>query len=80
MTSTISNTADPAIVELENARDTKAHHDPHAPDADEQKAESTPYRQDVFGDEEHAEVKYKTLEWWCVSQPLYPVSSPLTNS
>ncbi|KAI9370256.1 transmembrane amino acid transporter protein-domain-containing protein [Aspergillus egyptiacus] len=31
---------------------------------DQQNAESSPYRQDVFGDEEHAEVKYKTLEWW----------------
>ncbi|KAJ0418655.1 transmembrane amino acid transporter protein-domain-containing protein [Aspergillus carlsbadensis] len=64
MTSSISNTADPTIVELEDARDTKTHHDPQPGDADEQKAESTPYRQDVFGDEEHAEVKYKTLEWW----------------
>lgn len=38
---------------------------PTLPD-DIQKAETTPYRQDVFGDEEHAEVKYKTLKWWYV--------------
>lgn len=31
---------------------------------DVQKADSAPYRQDVFGDEEHAEVKYKVLTWW----------------
>ncbi|OJJ83406.1 uncharacterized protein ASPGLDRAFT_26340 [Aspergillus glaucus CBS 516.65] len=37
--------------------------DPTLPD-DIQKAETVPYRQDVFGDEEHAEVKYKTLKWW----------------
>lgn len=39
--------------------------DPTLPD-DIQKAETAPYRQDVFGDEEHAEVKYKTLKWWYV--------------
>ncbi|BCR86917.1 uncharacterized protein ACHE_30904A [Aspergillus chevalieri] len=37
--------------------------DPPFPD-DIQKAETAPYRQDVFGDEEHAEIKYKTLKWW----------------
>ncbi|KAA8650817.1 uncharacterized protein ATNIH1004_003506 [Aspergillus tanneri] len=31
---------------------------------DEQKGETTAYRQDVFGDEEFAEVKYKVLKWW----------------
>lgn len=31
---------------------------------DVQKAETAPYRLDVFGDEEHAEVKYKVLKWW----------------
>lgn len=40
--------------------------DPALPN-DIQKAETAPYRQDVFGDEEHAEVKYKTLKWWYVS-------------
>lgn len=27
-------------------------------------ANATPYRQDAFGNEESAEVRYKTLEWW----------------
>lgn len=31
---------------------------------DVQKAEAAPYPQDVFGDEEGAEVKYKVLKWW----------------
>ena len=49
--------------------------DPTLPD-DIQKAETVPYRQDVFGDEEHAEVKYKTLKWWCVSFHLFPRHAP----
>lgn len=32
--------------------------------ADEKKIEPTPTRQDAFGDETHAEVKYKVLKWW----------------
>lgn len=27
-----------------------------------------PQYQDAFGNEENAEVKYKTMEWWYVSQ------------
>lgn len=35
--------------------------------ADEKKGEITsPSRQDAFGDEEFAEVKYKVLKWWYV--------------
>ncbi|KAL2844545.1 transmembrane amino acid transporter protein-domain-containing protein, partial [Aspergillus pseudoustus] len=64
MTTQISHTTDPTIVDIESHRDDKTQHDPHHLDADEMKAESAPYRQDVFGDEEHAEVKYKTLKWW----------------
>lgn len=45
--------------------------DPHLP-GDIQKAETAPYRQDVFGDEEHAEVKYKTLSWWYASFHNFP--------
>ncbi|KAJ5747663.1 uncharacterized protein N7511_009359 [Penicillium nucicola] len=29
-----------------------------------EKPDLTPRRQDAFGDEENAEIKYKTLEWW----------------
>lgn len=28
--------------------------------------------EDPFGDEEFAEVKYRTLRWWYVLFPLYP--------
>jgi hypothetical protein len=31
-----------------------------------EKPDLTPPRQDAFGDEEHAEIKYKVLEWWYV--------------
>ncbi|KAL4784715.1 transmembrane amino acid transporter protein-domain-containing protein [Aspergillus varians] len=31
---------------------------------DEKKGDLPPYAQDAFGDEEFAEVKYKTLRWW----------------
>lgn len=30
----------------------------------EQEAGVLPYLEDAFGDEEHAEVKYKVLKWW----------------
>lgn len=42
---------------------------------DVQKAETAPYRQDVFGDEEHAEVKYKVLKWWYAAISLFFGSS-----
>ena len=35
-------------------------------DMDEKKVDETPDVQDAFGDEEHAEVQYKTLKWWYV--------------
>jgi hypothetical protein len=31
-----------------------------------EKPDLTPQRQDAFGDEENAEIKYKTLKWWYV--------------
>lgn len=31
---------------------------------DEKKLDMPPYREDAFGDEEFAEVKYKVLKWW----------------
>lgn len=33
-------------------------------DSCEKREDSVPYRQDAFGDEETAEVKYKVLTWW----------------
>jgi hypothetical protein len=35
-----------------------------------EKPDLTPHRQDAFGDEEHAEIKYKVLEWWYVESIL----------
>jgi len=35
-------------------------------DLELEKPDPVPLRQDAFGDEEHAEVKYKVLEWWYV--------------
>lgn len=37
---------------------------PDATNIDEKKIEPAPARQDVFGDESNAEVKYKVLKWW----------------
>ncbi|KAL5603798.1 hypothetical protein FOVSG1_006548 [Fusarium oxysporum f. sp. vasinfectum] len=44
----------------------RVNHDQEAPDMDisEEKAVSIPQRQDAFGEEESAEVKYKVLTWW----------------
>lgn len=36
-------------------------------------ANVTPCRQDAFGNEESAEVRYKTLEWW------YGLANPLND-
>lgn len=36
----------------------------------EEKPDPTPQRQDAFGDEENAEVKYKVLKWWYVTVEL----------
>jgi hypothetical protein len=42
-------------------------------DMDQKKEQAMPpIRQDAFGDEEFAEVKYKVLKWWCVFQPFAP--------
>ncbi|KAL4900428.1 hypothetical protein BDW74DRAFT_182759 [Aspergillus multicolor] len=52
----------PSTTDIENQPEKK--HDENAMPIDEQKAESVPYRQDAFGDESNAEVKYKVLKWW----------------
>ncbi|KAL4802440.1 transmembrane amino acid transporter protein-domain-containing protein [Aspergillus unguis] len=57
-----SDTPQP-IYAVESAQPEKKHEEEAMP-VDEEKAESLPYRQDAFGDEEHAEVKYKVLKWW----------------
>ncbi|KAL4792198.1 transmembrane amino acid transporter protein-domain-containing protein [Aspergillus venezuelensis] len=57
-------TAQPANPDIESSQIEKTHEENTGMAIDEQKAESMPYRQDVFGDEEHAEVKYKVLTWW----------------
>lgn len=43
---------------------------PAEKDLELEKPDPAPLRQDAFGDEEHAEVKYKVLKWWYV--PLLP--------
>lgn len=45
--------AEQAIEKPEDAQDIEEKPDP-----------SPSQRQDAFGDEEHAEVKYKVLKWW----------------
>ena len=51
-------------VNLETGQEEKSKTEDTYAGIDVQKAETTPYRQDAFGDEEHAEVKYKILKWW----------------
>jgi hypothetical protein len=65
-----SNIAQSEITDIENNQTEKTHEEDARMTIDEQKAESI--RQDVFGNEEHAEVKYKTLKWWYV--PSKPTS------
>ncbi|KAL4914755.1 transmembrane amino acid transporter protein-domain-containing protein [Aspergillus aurantiobrunneus] len=64
MASHPSDIAQPANHDIESSRTEKIHEENAGMAVDEQKAESVPYRQDVFGDEEHAEVRYKVLKWW----------------
>ncbi|OJJ53546.1 hypothetical protein ASPSYDRAFT_187757 [Aspergillus sydowii CBS 593.65] len=59
----LSYTAQPANTDIESSPE-KTHEENAGMAIDEQKAESIPYRQDAFGDESHAEVKYKVLKWW----------------
>jgi hypothetical protein len=40
-----------------------------------EKPDLTPHRQYAFGDEEHAEIKYKVLEWWYIVSVLCFCSS-----
>lgn len=52
-------------IEPTNIDTNQAWANPDAIDA-EKKPDPTPQRQDAFGDEENAEVKYKVLKWWYV--------------
>ncbi|KAL4786870.1 transmembrane amino acid transporter protein-domain-containing protein [Aspergillus varians] len=54
----------PATADIENNQSEKKSQDDWPMALDVLKAEVIPYRQDIFGDEEHAEVKYKVLKWW----------------
>ncbi|KAL4956121.1 transmembrane amino acid transporter protein-domain-containing protein [Aspergillus filifer] len=64
MSTEASYTAQPPNSDIESSQMEKAHEEDAGMPIDDQEAESMPYRQDVFGDEEHAEVKYKVLTWW----------------
>lgn len=41
---------------------------------EDQKGQVDPYPQDAFGNEEHAEVRYKVLTWWyaVINEPRIP--------
>lgn len=49
--------------------------DTDALDPDVQTASAIPYRDDAFGDEHNAEIKYKVLKWWYV-HPYVPLTHP----
>ncbi|KAF7597192.1 hypothetical protein BBP40_009532 [Aspergillus hancockii] len=53
----------PPAINIEPSREQNQYGMTDVPDIDEKKVEEQP-RQDVFGDETFAEVKYKILKWW----------------
>lgn len=63
----MTTTMRPQIIDIEP---TNAGTDPGWANTDatdvEEKPDPTPQRQDAFGNEEFAEVKYKVLKWWYV--------------
>ncbi|KAJ5754475.1 Amino acid transporter transmembrane [Penicillium manginii] len=61
----MTTTTRPQIVDIEptNVDTNQEWANTDAIDA-EKKLDTTPQRQDAFGDEENAEVKYKVLKWW----------------
>lgn len=65
----------PQIVDITPTHDQSAQEFPGHGLGEVEKPDLTPPRQDAFGDEEHAEVKYKVLTWWYVSfsSPPNPV-------
>ncbi|RHZ57779.1 neutral amino acid permease [Aspergillus thermomutatus] len=55
----------PPVSDLENPQEKGIASDDVSMAEDEKKYDTTPaYRQDAFGDESNAEVKYKVMEWW----------------
>lgn len=54
------------IVDITPIHDHSAREYPDEVLGEVEKHDPTPPRQDAFGDEEHAEVKYKVLTWWYV--------------
>lgn len=54
----------PHIVDIEPTNVGLGHNVDEASALDVEKPDPTPQRQDAFGDEENAEVKYKVLKWW----------------
>jgi hypothetical protein len=73
----MTTTTRPQIVDIEptNVDTNQEWANTDAIDA-EKKLDTTPQRQDAFGDEENAEVKYKVLKWWYVIQVLEPLGDP----
>ncbi|KAK5806407.1 hypothetical protein VI817_000665 [Penicillium citrinum] len=66
----MTTTTRPQIVDIEPTRvDTNQEWADDTIDID-QKPDPTPQRQDAFGNEELAEVKYKVLKWWYVVAKL----------
>jgi hypothetical protein len=64
----------PQIVDITPTHDESAQEFPDYGLGEVEKPDLTPPRQDAFGDEEHAEVKYKVLTWWYVVFLVSPES------
>ncbi|KAJ5818188.1 hypothetical protein N7474_003779 [Penicillium riverlandense] len=62
MTVQIVDTPPPSDLEVGEQDKNSTQVDPEY--LDDEKVASPPYRQDPYGDEEFAEVKYKVLKWW----------------
>lgn len=61
----VSRSVSPTPIDLEHGHEQKnTTSDQILASTDEKKEDPTPAYEDAFGNEEFAEVKYKTLEWW----------------
>lgn len=68
----------PQIVDIEPTATESEHALPDTEVGEIEKPDLTPQRQDAFGDEEFAEVKYKVLKWWYESRPFLPLNTLAT--
>lgn len=61
--------APPTTIDMEDGREKRGMPVDQAP-LDAEKKLDPPPLMDAFGDEEFAEVKYKTMKWWSVATPV----------